>query len=50
MDQICNDEAYENKQHESEEDLNHEKVTELIDAIFKDGKVTNNSASLKCSA
>ena len=31
VDEICNDEAYENKQNESEEDVNHEKVTELID-------------------
>ena len=42
MDEICNDEAYENKQNESEEDDNYEKVTELIDATFKDGKVTTN--------
>ena len=42
VDEVCNDKTYENKQDKSEEDLEPEKVTELFDATFEEGKVITN--------
>ena len=42
VDEVCNDKTYENKQDKSEEDLEPEKVTELFDATFEEGKVVTN--------
>ena len=42
VDEVCNDETYENNQDKSEGDT-IEKNNELLDAIFKEGKVVTNA-------
>ena len=49
VDEVCNDETYENKQNKSEEDT-VEKIPELSDATFVEGKVIQGKGCTRNNA